>query len=113
MKASHLSRSPLLTTPLQAIRDDYQINIVGTLYLTQLLAPLLVNTAASRERSRTVIFNVGTAGSRAIVPYWGLQLSTKVRPNVQPFFFPFLIAHKNHPDSHTGRLGVVVGNASI
>jgi len=57
-----LSRAPLLTTPIASVRHDYEINVYATIRLTQLLAPLLIHTAARRDPGRTVKFNVERQG---------------------------------------------------
>jgi len=58
------------------------INIAGPMRLTQLVAPMLINTAKLPGRKRTVVVNVNTAGAGVPIPLFGLQLGTKVSPQV-------------------------------
>jgi NAD(P)-dependent dehydrogenase (short-subunit alcohol dehydrogenase family) len=73
-----MSRAPLLCTPIESFNNDWQANIIGPVRLTQLLALLLVHTAARADRGRTVVFNVGTAGGTIAVSWMAAQPAAKV-----------------------------------
>ncbi len=62
---------PVEETPIDKIRDDFQVNFFGMISLTQAFLP------GMRERKRGTIINIGSMAGRFAVPFQSIYVATK------------------------------------